>query len=42
MKYAVEMCSGATYRNTFHKDYFRHSKLDGGGGYTETDSMVIS
>jgi hypothetical protein len=36
MKYAVEMGSGAMiYITKFHKDWFRHSKVDG-GGYTDT------
>jgi hypothetical protein len=25
----------------FRKDWFRHSKVDWGGGFTDTDSMVI-
>jgi hypothetical protein len=40
MKYAVEMGSGAK----FYKDWFRHSADGsvGGGGVTETHSMVIA
>jgi hypothetical protein len=45
MKYAVEMGSGAMIIHTkFHKDWFRHSKVDRGDTQTHrhTDSMVIS
>jgi hypothetical protein len=39
MKYAVEMGSSATHTN-FLKIWFSHSKVDGGGGYT--DCMVFA
>jgi hypothetical protein len=38
MKYAVEMGSAAMiYIRKFHKDWFRHSKVDGGGGFRHID-----
>jgi hypothetical protein len=45
MKYAVEMCPGAMmYITNFHKDWFRHLKVDKGDTQTRrhTDSVVIS
>jgi hypothetical protein len=32
MKYAIEMDSGARYTYEGHKNWFRHSKVDGGAG----------
>jgi hypothetical protein len=44
MKYAVERGSGAMiYIPSFDKDWFRLSKVDGGGGiHRHIDSMEIS
>jgi hypothetical protein len=43
MKYAVEMGSGAmTYITSFIKIGSGIQKFMGGGGVTDTDSMVIS
>jgi hypothetical protein len=45
MKYAVERGSGATmYITKFHKNVFRHSKLNGGRRFIHRhiDSMMIS
>jgi hypothetical protein len=36
MKYAVDMGSGTMIHTKFHKDWFTHSKIDGGGGDTQT------
>jgi hypothetical protein len=44
MKYAVEMGSGDIHAK-FNKDWFRHSKDDGGGDtqmHRHTDDKVIS
>jgi hypothetical protein len=43
MKYAAEMGLGAMIYTKFHKDWFRHSKVYGGGGiYRHADSMEIA
>jgi hypothetical protein len=34
MKYAAEMGSGAEMYIPIHKDWFRHSEVNGGGGCT--------
>jgi hypothetical protein len=37
MKYTVEMGSGAMiYIPSFINNWFRHSKINGGGGFTDT------
>jgi hypothetical protein len=44
MKYVVELGSGAMIYNTkFHKDWFRHSKVNGGREeFKETQTAWIS
>jgi hypothetical protein len=38
MKYAIGMSSDAK----FHKDWFRHSEVNGGGTHRDTDTMEIA
>jgi hypothetical protein len=44
MKYAADMDSDATIYiyTTFHKDWYRHSKVMGRGDTRHTDSMEIT